>query len=216
MNQQRDLLREVTRRHFFKQAGFGIGALALSSLLDEGLFAAQTAGPLPGPHFKPRATRIIYLFMAGAPSQLDLFDYKPKLKQYNGQAIPEDFIRGERFAFIRGRPKLLGSPFNFKRYGESGAEISDLLPFLAKHADEIAIIRSMHTTQFNHAPAQLFINTGHQLAGRPSLGAWLSYGLGSSNRDLPSFVVLISGGHNPDGGKSCWGSGFLPTVYQGV
>jgi hypothetical protein len=216
MNQQRDLLREITRRHFFKQAGFGIGALALSSLLDEGLFAAQTAGPLPGPHFKPRATRIIYLFMAGAPSQLDLFDYKPKLKQYNGQAIPEDFIRGERFAFIRGRPKLLGSPFNFKRYGESGAEISDLLPFLAKHADEIAIIRSMHTTQFNHAPAQLFINTGHQLAGRPSLGAWLSYGLGSINRDLPSFVVLISGGHNPDGGKSCWGSGFLPTVHQGV
>ncbi len=216
MGQSNDSLREITRRHFFKQAGFGIGALALSSLLNEDLFAAQTASFLPGPHFQPKATRIIYLFMAGAPSQLDLFDYKPKLKQYNGQAIPEDFIKGERFAFIRGRPKLLGSPFNFKRYGESGAEISDLLPQLAKHADEIAIIRSMHTTQFNHAPAQIFINTGHQLAGRPSLGAWLSYGLGSSNRDLPSFVVLISGEHNPDGGKSCWGSGFLPTVHQGV
>jgi hypothetical protein len=209
MNRQIDSLREITRRHFFKQAGFGIGTLALSSLLDEKLFAQ-------GPHFAPKAKNVIYLFMAGAPSQLDLFDQKPKLRQYDGQEIPAEFIKGERFAFIKGTPRLLGSPFNFKRYGQSGAEISDLLPHLAAHADDIAIIRSMKTTQFNHAPGQIFINTGHQIVGRPSLGSWLTYGLGSENRDLPGFVVLLSGENNPDGGKSCWGSGFLPTVHQGV
>jgi hypothetical protein len=154
--------------------------------------------------------------MAGAPSQLDLFDNKPKLRQYSGQPIPAEVIKGERFAFIKGTPKLLGSPFNFKRYGQSGQEISDILPRLAQHADDIAIIRSLHTTQFNHAPAQIFMNSGHQIIGRPSLGAWLSYGLGSENHDLPGFVVLLSGENNPDGGKSCWGSGFLPTVHQGV
>jgi hypothetical protein len=212
MNKSSELLGDITRRHFFKQTGFGIGAIALSALLDENLFAAA----LQGPHFAPKAKNIIYLFMAGAPSQLDLFDHKQKLKQYNGQNIPEEFIKGERFAFIKGTPKLLGSPFSFKRHGQSGAELSDLLPHLAKHADDIAIIRSMQTTQFNHAPAQIFMNTGHQIFGRPSLGAWLTYGLGSSNRDLPGFVVLISGQNNPDGGKSCWGSGFLPTLYQGV
>ena len=210
-----DNLRAMTRRHFFKQSGFGIGSLALASLLDEKLFAQQT-GSRQAPHFAPKAKSIIYLFMAGAPSQLDLFDHKPKLKQYNGQPIPAEIVKGERFAFIRGTPKLLGSPFNFRRYGQSGQELSDLLPHLSKHADDIAIIRTMHTTQFNHAPAQIFMNTGHQIVGRPSLGSWLSYGLGSENRDLPSFVVLISGENNPDGGKSCWGSGFLPTVHQGV
>src|SRR4029079_2644876 len=122
----------------------------------------------------------------------------------------------ERFAFVKGTPRLLGSPFDFKLYGQSDAEISELLPHLQKHADEIAIIRSMKTSQFNHAPAQIFMNTGHQIIGRPSLGSWLSYGLGSDNKDLPAFVVLISGQNNPDGGKSCWGSGFLPTLHQGV
>jgi Protein of unknown function (DUF1501) len=207
-------LREITRRHFFQQSGFGIGALALTSLLDNRLFAS-TATAI-GPHFAPRAKRIIYLFMAGAPSQLDLFDPKPKLNQYDGQAIPEDIVKGERFAFIKGTPKLLGSPFQFARHGQAGAEVSDLLPHLAKHVDDIAIIRSMKTTQFNHAPAQIFMNTGHQVIGRPSLGAWLSYGLGSENADLPAFIVLLSGENNPDGGKSCWGSGFLPTGHQGV
>ena len=204
-----DNTREITRRHFFQQTGFGIGSLALSSLLNDRVFGGQQAKAA-------KAKSVIYLFMAGAPSQLDLFDDKPKLRQFDGEAIPEEFIKGERFAFIKGTPKLLGSPFTFKRYGASGQELSSLLPGLASHADDIAIIRSMKTTQFNHAPAQIFMNTGHQIPGRPSFGSWLSYGLGSESKDLPAFVVLISGENNPDGGKSCWGSGFLPTVHQGV
>ncbi len=152
-----------------------------------------------------------------APSQLDLFDHKPLLQKHDGEEIPAGIIpEGERFAFVRGTPRLLGSPFEFRPRGQSGNEISELLPFLQQHADEIAIIRSMKTTQFNHAPAQIFMNTGHQVIGRPSMGSWLSYGLGSDNQDLPAFVVLMSGENNPDGGKSCWGSGFLPTVHQGV
>src|SRR5216684_3283758 len=170
-------LRAITRRHFFKQSGFGIGGVALSAL----------------------------------------FDHKPALQKYDGQEIPAEFVpKGERFAFIKGTPRLLGSPFTFKRYGRSGAELSELLPHLASIADEIAIVRSMHTTQFNHAPGQIFMNTGSQVFGRPSVGSWLTYGLGSESRDLPGFVVLLSGENAPDGGKSCWGSGFLPTVYQGV
>jgi Protein of unknown function (DUF1501) len=216
MNERNEKLKQLTRRHFFRQTGFGIGALALSSLLDEKILAGDTNPTPRGPHFQPKAKNIIYLFMAGAPSQLDLFDHKPKLKQYDGQPIPEEFIKGERFAFIKGTPQLLGSPFNFKKCGESGNELSELLPNLSEHADDIAIVRTMHTAQFNHAPAQIFINTGHQIPGRPSFGSWLMYGLGSDNKDLPGFVVLLSGENNPDGGKSCWGSGFLPTVHQGV
>jgi hypothetical protein len=216
MNERNERLKQRTRRHFFRQTGFGIGALALSSLLDEKIFAGDINPPPREPHFQPKAKNIIYLFMAGAPSQLDLFDHKPKLKQYDGQPIPEEFIKGERFAFIKGTPQLLGSPFNFKRCGRSGNELSELLPNLSEHADDIAIVRTMHTAQFNHAPAQIFINTGHQIPGRPSFGSWLMYGLGSENKDLPGFVVLLSGENNPDGGKSCWGSGFLPTVHQGV
>jgi hypothetical protein len=154
--------------------------------------------------------------MAGAPSQVDLLDYKPKLQELNGEHIPESMLKGERFAFIRGVPKLLGSPYEFKKWGKSGAEISELLPHLGEIADDIAIVRSVHTTQFNHAPAQIFMNTGFQIIGRPSMGSWLTYGLGSECRDLPGFVVLLSGESDPDGGKACWGSGFLPTVYQGV
>ena len=214
-------LRDITRRHFFRDVGFGIGSLALASLMDDRLFASApstaSASTRPlGPHFAAKAKQVIYLFMAGAPSQIDLFDHKPKLQQYDGQPIPEEIVKGERFAFIKGTPRLLGSPFTFARHGRSGAEISSLLPHLGGHADDIAIIRSLHTTQFNHAPGQIFINTGSQIIGRPSLGAWLSYGLGSDNRDLPAFVVLMSGQNNPDGGKSCWGSGFLPTEHQGV
>jgi hypothetical protein len=212
-----DSLRRVTRRHFFEQTAFGIGGLALASLLDEAVFAAQgTPASSTRLHFPPKAKRIIFLFMAGAPSQIDLFDPKPTLIKHDGQDIPEEFVKGERFAFIKGRPKLLGSPFQFRRYGKSGAELSELLPNLAKIVDDIAIVRSMQTTQFNHAPAQIFMNTGHQVIGRPSLGSWLSYGLGTESRDLPAFVVLLSGENSPDGGKSCWGSGFLPTVHQGV
>ncbi len=213
-------LRHITRRHFFEQAAFGIGGVALASLMDQGMLASQVTATTPGSvsalQFAPRAKRVIYLFMAGAPSQIDLFDPKPALTKHDGQDIPEEFIKGERFAFIKGRPKLLASPFQFRRYGQSGAEISELFPNLAKVADDITIVRSMQTSQFNHAPAQIFMNTGHQVIGRPSLGSWLSYGLGTESKDLPAFVVLLSGENNPDGGKSCWGSGFLPTTHQGV
>jgi hypothetical protein len=214
-------LKAVTRRHFFHQSGFGIGGMALLSLLDERLFAAEAQRAADGvlakaPHFAPRAKSVIYLFMAGAPSQVDLFDHKPKLRQYDGQSIPDEFVKGERFAFIKGTPKLLGSPYAFQKCGQSGAEISDLLPHLREVADDLAFVRSVHTTQFNHAPAQIFMNSGHQIVGRPSMGSWVTYGLGAESKDLPGFVVLLSGENAPDGGKSCWGSGFLPTVYQGV
>jgi len=223
-----EMLQSVTRRYFFKQAGFGIGAAALTALLNRPLLAGETnlpavsqsdaanpTAPRP-PMFAPKAKSIIFLFMAGAPSQVDLLDYKPKLQELNGEHIPESMLQGERFAFIRGVPKLLGSPYEFKKWGKSGAEISELLPHLGEIADDIAIVKSVHTTQFNHAPAQIFMNTGFQIIGRPSLGAWTTYGLGSECRDLPGFVVLLSGENDPDGGKACWGSGFLPTVYQGV
>ena len=197
---------EVTRRHFFGQAGFGIGAAALTSLFTPALFAQSPA----------KCKNIIYLFMAGGPSQLDLFDYKPALTKFDGQPCPEDLIKGERFAFIKGVPKLLGSPHHFAKCGQSGAELSVLLPHLAKIVDDVAIVRSLHTTQFNHAPAQIFMSTGHQIAGRPSMGAWVTYGIGSESKDLPGFVVMLSGQNQPDGGRSCWGSGFLPSDYQGV
>jgi len=216
-----ETLKAITRRHFFRQVGTGAGIAALATLL--GSDTAISAPPSPkrrggqgGEVIPAKAKRVIYLFMAGAPSQIDLFDHKPKLVQHNGQPIPEEIVKGERFAFIKGTPKLLGSPHAFARHGKSGQEISALLPHLAGVADDIAIIRSMQTDQFNHAPAQIFCNTGHALPGRPSMGAWLSYGLGSANRDLPGFVVLLSGQNNPDGGKACWGSGFLPTLHQGV
>ncbi|HUJ20958.1 MAG TPA: DUF1501 domain-containing protein [Bryobacteraceae bacterium] len=215
--QPRELLLQ-TRRHFFQQAGFGIGSMALGSLLNDSLFAQAAVNPMAvkAPHFAPKARQIIFLFMAGAPSQLDLFDYKPALNKYNGQPVPEEVIKGERFAFIKGTPKLLGSPHAFAPHGKCGAELSSLLPHLATVVDDIAIIRSMQTTQFNHAPGQIFMSTGHQIPGRPSMGAWLTYGIGSESANLPGFVVLLSGINQPDGGKSCWGSGFLPTVYQGV
>jgi hypothetical protein len=218
MHDNRKELLEITRRHFFGGLGFGIGSVALAALTEQKLFAQQPAEALlpKPPHFAPKAKNVIFLFMAGGPSQLDLFDYKPKLNQYDGELCPEELIKGERFAFIKGVPKLLGSPHHFARHGRSGAELSNLLPHLASIVDDIAIIRSMHTTQFNHAPAQLFMNTGRQIVGLPSFGAWLTYGIGSENKDLPGFVVLLSGESAPDAGKSCWGSGFLPAMYQGV
>jgi hypothetical protein len=211
-----NLLREITRRWFFRQAGFGIGALALGDLASPGTAAEVNPLAPKAPMFAPKAKSVIYLFMAGAPSQVDLFDNKPTLQKYDGQNVPAELMKGERFAFIKGTPRLLGSPYEFKRNGKSGAEISELLPHMSEVADDIAIIRSVHTTQFNHAPAQIFMNTGFQIIGRPSMGSWMTYGLGSECRDLPGFVVLISGENQPDGGKACWGSGFLPTVYQGV
>ena len=216
-----DPLREITRRHFFRQSGFGIGTLALSALLDRDGLARQS-GPsvnpmaAKAPHFAPRAKNIIYLFMMGAPSQLDLFDEKPTLKKYHDQRVPEEIIKGERFAFIKGVPKLLGSPYEFKRHGQSGALVSGLLPNLSTIVDDVAFVKSVHTNHFNHAPAQVFMNTGHTIVGRPSMGSWLAYGIGSESSDLPGFVVLVSGKIDPGAGSACWSSGFLPTTYQGV
>jgi hypothetical protein len=196
--------------------------MALTSLLNEQLFSAS-GGPKETdamasrpPHFAPRAKRVIYLHMSGSPSQLDLFDPKPKLVELNGKPCPESLYKKERFAFIKGVPKMLGTPHKFHRHGRSGMELSEVLPHLSEVADDIALVRSMVTDQFNHAPAQLFLYTGAQNPGRPSMGSWLTYGLGSETNDLPGFVVLVSGGKVPSGGTSLWGSGFLPTVYQGV
>jgi hypothetical protein len=214
MAEKQDRLADITRRHFFRQAGFGIGGLALSNLLGNDAQAAPD-GTI-APHFAPKAKNIIYLFMAGAPSPMDLFDPKPKLQELNGQPCPDSLLKGERFAFIKGRPRLLGAPHGFDREPRTGQWFSKLLPHTASIASKIAVVRSMYTNQFNHAPGQIFMNTGHQIVGRPSLGSWLSYGLGSENRDLPGFVVMLSGDKSPDGGKSCWGSGFLPTHFQGV
>src|ERR1700682_5668056 len=209
----------VSRRWFVEQCGVGLGALALGDLL--GLAAENSPSsdnPFAPrqPHFAPRAKRVIFLFMAGAPSHLDLFDKKPQLAIFDGTLPPADLLKGYRAAFINPNSKLLGSKFKFAKYGQSGAELSELLPHLAKIVDDIAIVKSMVTDAFNHAPGQLLMNPGTQQFGRPSMGAWVTYGLGSESQDLPAFVVTSSGSKGPSGGNSCWGSGFLPTVYQGV
>ena len=212
-------IRGATRRQFFGRCATGIGSLALASLLQDDLFAVTAPlNPLApkAPHFAAKAKRAIYIHMAGSPSQLDLFDYKPKLRELNGQPCPESLFKKERFAFIKGVPKMLGTPHKFVPYGKCQMAMSELVPHLGSVADEICLIRSMFTDQFNHAPAQLFLHTGAPRQGRPGMGAWLTYGLGSEAKDLPGFVVLTSGGKSPDGGASLWGSGFLPTVYQGV
>ncbi len=175
---------------------------------------ADPMAPRP-PHFAPRAKRVIYLFMAGAPSQLDLFDFKPSLKKFDGQPVPAEVVKDQRYAFIQPDASLMASRFKFARHGQSGLELSEMLPHLARVADEIAVIKSVHTDQFNHAPAQIFFNTGSSLPGRPSMGSWVTYGLGSEAADLPGFVVLSSAG-GTSGGVANWSSGFLPAVYQGV
>jgi hypothetical protein len=221
MNDPQQRLKSITRRHFFRQNGLSIGTIALAALLQEHACSQQAHDPSDplaprAPHFAPRIKNIIYLFMVGGPSQIDLFDPKPKLNEWNERPVPEALIKGERFAFITGVPKLLGSPYTFQRHGQSGIELSTLLPHLATVVDDLAVVRSLQTDEFNHGPAQIYMNAGHALGGRPSLGSWLTYGLGSENRDLPGFVVLLSGNSAPDAGPSCWGSGFLPTAYQGV
>jgi hypothetical protein len=216
-----DYCRHVTRRAFLSRSGLGLGAMALGSLLTGSLFAANAANatqhPLAArpPHFPPRARRVIYLHMVGAPSQLDLFDYKPELERHDGKPCPDDFIKGKRFAFLRGHPNIAATRQSFQRHGRSGAEISGLLPHLAKVADEIAIVKSLHTDEFNHAPAQLFLHTGFGRLGRPSFGSWVTYGLGSDNQDLPAYVVMLSG-PLAGAGTSLWSPGFLPSVHQGV
>ncbi len=201
----------ATRRHFFRECGVGVGKIALASLLASKAARADVTAP----HFAPRAKRVIYLFMAGAPSQLDLFDPKPTLQKFDGQPVPAEVVKGQRYAFIRPDASLMASRFQFAKHGQSGAELSEMLPELAKVADDIAIVRSMHTDQFNHAPAQIFMNTGSPLPGRPSMGSWVTYGLGSEADDLPGFVVLSSAG-GTSGGVANWSSGFLPSAYQGI
>jgi len=209
----------VTRRWFFQQCGVGLGALALGGLFrDSGWAASAELNPLAAkqPHFKPKAKRIIYLFMAGAPSHLELFDYKPELAKWNGKPPPDDLVKGYRAAFINPNAALLGPKFKFAKHGQAGAELSELLPRLAEVVDDIAIVKSMHTDAFNHAPGQSQMCTGTQQFGRPSVGAWTTYGLGSESQDLPAFVVFSTGAKGPSGGASNWGAGFLPSVYQGV
>ncbi|MBM4004372.1 MAG: DUF1501 domain-containing protein [Planctomycetes bacterium] len=213
-----------TRRHFFHDCRIGLGALALTELLrGRGQSASSSdrsrttdpLAPLPT-HFPARAKRVIFMFMAGGPSQHELFDFKPHLRELHGQVIPTSFVENKRFAFIKKDATLLGTKRNFARYGESGAEISECLPHLAKIVDEITLIKSMKTDVFNHGPAKFFMNTGSPMFGRPSFGSWLTYGIGSEAEDLPGFVVLQSGPRGPRGGAPNWGSGFLPTTYQGV
>ena len=203
-------LRALTRRELLGRCGMGVGSAALAAML-----GGQSAAAASAPHFAPRARSVIYLHMVGAPSQLDLFDDKPALREHDGEPVPKHLIDGQRFAFLRGHPTLLGSRFRFARHGESGMELSELLPTLGAVADDIALVRSVHTEEFNHAPAQLFLHTGFGQYGRPSFGAWVVYGLGSENADLPSYVVLRTGA-TAGAGNSLWGSGFLPTVFQGV
>ena len=210
-----------TRRHFLRDCSTGLGALWLGSQTiqaAQGPLKKDPAQPLlpAKPHFAPRAKRVIYLHMAGAPSQLELFDYKPQLEKLHGKECPESLLAGKQFAFIQGVPKMLGPQYAFQQHGQSGAWVSDRMPHLAKVADHLCFVKSMHTDQFNHGPAQLVMHTGSQNPGSASAGAWATYGLGSENQDLPGFIVLTSGGKNPDAGKSVWGSGFLPSVYQGV
>ncbi len=213
-------LQMQTRRHFLQKCTTGLGALALGSLTGCMHKGAPGQGQNPFAAKSPpgfaKAKRVIYLHMAGAPSQLELFDYKPELAKLDGKPCPGSLLEGRRFAFIQGVPKMLGPQYRFKPCGQSGTYLSELLPHFANVVDEACVIKSMHTDEFNHAPAQLFMHTGHGRLGRPSMGSWVTYGLGTENQDLPGFIVLVSGGKTPDAGKSVWGSGFLPSVYQGV
>jgi hypothetical protein len=210
-NPSLDRVAHLTRRHFLRDGPLGLGGLALAGLLGERAEAAALR-----PHFKPRAKNVIVLHLSGAPPHLDLFDYKPELVKRTGEPCPDSLTKGKRFAFTSGTPKLLGTPQKFAQRGKSGAWVSEALPHIAGIADELTFIKSMYTEQFNHAPAELLLYTGSPRQGRPSMGSWLTYGLGSESKDLPGFIVLVSGGVLPSAGKSAWGSGFLPSVYQGV
>ncbi len=216
-------LEHQTRRQFLARCTTGLGAM----------FLASQAKAATGSHFRPRhdpsnpldalpshfqgtAKRVIYLHMIGAPSQLELFDYKPDLERLDGQPCPQSFLEGTNFPFIQGTPNMLGPQFPFRQYGESGAWISDRLPHFSKVVDEVSFIKTLHTDQFNHGPAQLMVHSGQPRIGHPSIGSWVTWGLGTENSDLPGFVVLLSGGRIPRVGKALWSSGFLPSVYQGV
>src|ERR1043165_364856 len=228
---QSAILQAQTRRHFLRSVGSGMGSLFLGTSLANYAaaanakdkkstlsFARDASSPLAAlpPQFPAKVRRVIYLHMAGAPSQLELFEHKPELKRFDGQDCPASFLAGKRFAFISGVPKLLGSQYPFHQAGQSGQWISDRLPHIEKHMDDLCVMKSMRTDQFNHAPAQLLVQTGNPRLGYASFGSWVLYGLGTENQNLPGFIVLLSGGKSPDGGKQLWSSGFLPSVYQGV
>lgn len=215
-------LQQATRRHFLRDCTTGLGAMWLAqNQLHAGDHAKpqhDPANPLSAvqPPLPARAKRVIYLHMVGAPSQLELFDYKPELKKLNGQPCPQLFLEGKRFAFIQGTPMMLGPQYPFAQYGDSGAWVSDRLPHLAQHADDLCFIKTMQTDQFNHGPAQLMVHSGQARMGYPSVGSWVTWGLGTENSDLPGFIVLLSGGRPPRAGNALWSAGFLPSVYQGV
>jgi len=211
------IARAQSRRQFLANAGLGLGAMALGGIAAPGS-ARAAAGPMVPrvPAGRARAKSVIYLHMSGAPPSLDLFDWKPELKRLHMQPCPDSFLKGKRFAFIKGVPKMLGSPYGFRQHGQAGGWFSEMIPNMARVADDIAVVRSVNTDQFNHAPAELFLFTGAPRFGNASMGSWITYGLGCENQDLPGFVVLLSGGTDPTGGKALWSSGFLPGVFQGV
>jgi|TARA_B100000963_G_scaffold140975_1_gene122757 hypothetical protein len=219
MNPLLEKIQLNTRRHFLKHCGMGLGAGALAQLLTPEAFALKAPrNPLlpRDPHYSPKAKRVIYVHLTGSPPHLDLWDYKPELVKRTDQDCPDEFVKGKMFAFTSGTPKLMGTPRTFGQYGKSGMWMSDAIPHFHEHADDLCVIKSMHTDQFNHAPAELFVHTGFPQPGRPSFGAWTTYGLGSENQDLPGYVVLISSGTQPNGGKNSYSAGFIPSVYQGV
>lgn len=213
---------DLTRRHFLRDCGVGLGKIALAGLLTDAFrpriaSAAEVAGPL-GPrdgHFPGTAKRVIHLFMAGAPSQIEMFDPKPELTRLEGKPLPPSVIGDQRYAFIRPDANVLGPRFKFSKHGQSGADLSEAVPHLAKIVDDVCFVRAVHTDQFNHAPAQIFFNTGFSQPGRPSLGSWVVYGLGAETQELPAFVVM-STGSGLSGGSALWSSGFLPTIYTGT
>ena len=220
MNPFQASLQHRTRRTFLKDSSVGLGSVALAALMagESKADPALATSPLAPkkPPLPAKAKRVIYLHLSGAPPHLDLFDYKPELVKHTGENCPDSILKGRRFAFTSGVPKLLGTPRTYKQFGKGGVWMSDAIPALHEHADDMCVIRSMNTDQFNHAPAELLLYTGSPRPGRPSMGTWTTYGLGSENANLPGFVVLISSGVQPSGGQGCWGSGFLPSVYQGV
>jgi hypothetical protein len=217
MDPHYDHLHLRTRRYFLRDSACGLGAIAAGSLMNEATAKSDELSlNLAQPHFAPKAKRVIYLHMTGSPPNLDLFDYKPELIRRNGEDCPESFLKGREFAFTSGTPTLLGTPQPFSQVGQGGTWMSAAIPELHRVADQMCLVHSMTTDQFNHAPAELLIYTGSPRTGRPSMGSWVTYGLGSENSDLPAFVVLISSGVQPNGGKSSFGSGFLPSIYQGV
>lgn len=223
--QNKQVVNAISRRHFFQSGGIGIGKIALASLLSGASLPAKLRAadktdlinPLTAKtaQFKPRAKNVIYLFMAGAPSQLELLDYKPELEKYHDSAPPEKYVKELRLAFAQQNARLMAPQYAFKKHGKSGNEISEIMPYLSEVADEICILKSLHTDQFNHAPAQVFLNTGSPIPGRPSMGSWVTYGLGSEADDLPAFVVLTSGG-GTSGGTANFSCGFLPSLHTGV